>query len=172
MQLPIKAHYATVAMLALAQSYHRGQLLTVRAMADEHDIPPQFLVQILQQLRAAGMITSTRGSTGGFRLEREPSRISVAEIVEAVCPTSPPPTLESSSTFNQIVRDVWDEVNERQQQMLSQLKLSDLWWAFDELHLDAGANTYSQFLSFRFRALSLDSRSWRRISSIFHTWSG
>ncbi|MCC6509100.1 MAG: Rrf2 family transcriptional regulator [Pirellulaceae bacterium] len=126
MQLPIKAHYATVAMLDLAQNYQCGQLLTVRAMADEHDIPPQFLVQILQQLRAAGMITSTRGSSGGFRLERAPARISVAEIVEAVCPISSTPTLDTNSTLNQIVRDVWDEVNERESQLLSQIKLSDL----------------------------------------------
>ncbi len=35
MQLPIKAHYATVAMLALAQSYEQDRLLTVRTIADE-----------------------------------------------------------------------------------------------------------------------------------------
>ncbi|MGN6547632.1 MAG: RrF2 family transcriptional regulator, partial [Aureliella sp.] len=97
MQLPIKAHYATVAMLALAQNFESGQPVTARAIADDHDIPSQFLVQILQQLRAAGMISSTRGSSGGFRLEREPSTISLADVIEAVCPASNAATPRSSS---------------------------------------------------------------------------
>lgn len=126
MQLPIKAHYATVAMLALAQNYATGQLITARAIADEHDVPAQFLVQILQQLRAAGLITSMRGSSGGFRLERAPSTISVADIIDAVCPPAALSGPESSSPLSQVVRDVWSELNELENQHLSHLKLSEL----------------------------------------------
>lgn len=126
MQLPIKAHYATVAMLALAQNYEPGRLLTVRAIADEHDVPAQFLVQILQQLRAAGMITSTRGSNGGFRLERAPSTITLAEIVEAVCPPTNSVPTESTSSLATVMCDVWRELNELQHQHLSRLTLSML----------------------------------------------
>jgi Rrf2 family protein len=126
MQLPIKAHYATVAMLALAQQFASGGLVTARAIADEHDIPPQFLVQILQQLRAAGMITSTRGSSGGFRLERAPSSITVADIVEAVCPAAHSQPIESPSLLNAVVQDVWSELSTLQDQHLSRITLSQL----------------------------------------------
>ena len=126
MQLPIKAHYATVAMLALAQNFERGQPVTARAIADDHDIPPQFLVQILQQLRAAGMISSTRGSSGGFRLERAPSAISVADVIEAVCPSSNAATPRSSSPLGHIVHEVWTEVSLIERQHLQELKLSEL----------------------------------------------
>ena len=126
MQLPIKAHYATVAMLALAQQFASSQPVTARAIADEHDIPAQFLVQILQQLRAAGMITSTRGSSGGFRLERAPSTISVADIVEAVCPSTQSPSMPSASALNRIAQEVWVELNEIEHQHLSGLKLDQL----------------------------------------------
>jgi Rrf2 family cysteine metabolism transcriptional repressor len=126
MQLPIKAHYATVAMLALAQNYATGQLVTARAIADEHDVPAQFLVQILQQLRAAGMITSTRGSSGGFRLERPPSSISVADIIDAVCPPAATSGAESTSPLSQVARDVWAELSELENRHLSHLKLSQL----------------------------------------------
>ena len=126
MQLPIKAHYATVAMLALAQSFDRGRLLTVRAIADEHNVPAQFLVQILQQLRAAGMITSTRGSNGGFRLERAPSTITLADIIDAVCPPTTNCSSESGSPLCSIARDVWNELSELQHQHLSRLTLSTL----------------------------------------------
>jgi Rrf2 family protein len=138
MQLPIKAHYATVAMLALAQTYDSSGLLTVRTIADEHDIPPQFLVQILQQLRAAGMVSSTRGSSGGFRLERDPSTISVAEIVDAICPTSDsaipqashdsqvPAAADGGLTLGRVVQEVWIGLGQLQQQHLRQVKLSQL----------------------------------------------
>ena len=56
MQIPVKAHYAAVAMLALAQRYQDGELVSARTMAEEHSVPNQFLVQILQQLRSAGLI--------------------------------------------------------------------------------------------------------------------
>jgi Rrf2 family protein len=126
MQLPIKAHYATVAMLAMAQNYASGQLVTARSIADLHDVPAQFLVQILQQLRAAGMITSTRGASGGFRLDRAPSTISVADIIDAVCPSSPTCGVESTSPLGRVVRDVWSEIDELQNRHLSRLKLSQL----------------------------------------------
>lgn len=126
MQLPIKAHYATVAMLALAQSYAQGQVLTVRAIADEHDVPAQFLVQILQQLRAAGLITSTRGSNGGFRLDRAPSTISLADVIDAVCPPVSHNAIESSSPLATVMRDVWSELSELQHQHLSRMTLSTL----------------------------------------------
>lgn len=126
MQLPIKAHYATVAMLALAQSYAQGQVLTVRAIADEHDVPAQFLVQILQQLRAAGLITSTRGSNGGFRLDRAPSTISLADVIDAVCPPASHNAIESASPLATVMRDVWSELSELQHQHLSRMTLSTL----------------------------------------------
>ena len=126
MQLPIKAHYATVAMLALAQQFDSGQPVTARAIADEHDIPGQFLVQILQQLRAAGMITSTRGSAGGFRLERAPSTISLADIVDAVCPTSHVTPAQSPSNLNAVAHEVWAELDDLQHQQLARLRLDGL----------------------------------------------
>ena len=126
MQLPIKSHYATVAMLAMAQHFPSGQLLTARAIADEHDIPPQFLVQILQQLRAAGIVASTRGSSGGFRLERAPELITVADIVEAVCPNAQAQPLDSSSVLHAIAQEVWCELSNLQRQHLSRITLSQL----------------------------------------------
>ncbi len=53
MQIPVKAHYAAVAMLALAKRFDDGELVSVKSIATEHQIPSQFLVQILQLLRSA-----------------------------------------------------------------------------------------------------------------------
>lgn len=126
MQLPIKAHYATVAMVALAQSHSTGVLGTVRAIADEHQIPQQFLVQIFQQLRAAGMITSLRGSSGGYRLTKTPDEISLADILDAVCPCGTATVGTCGSIVSDAVQSVWIEIDEAQRELLTRWKLSEL----------------------------------------------
>ncbi len=126
MQLPIKAHYATLAMLALAEKYASRDVLPARTIAVEHGIPSQFLVQILQQLRSAGLVTSTRGASGGFVLEQPPSAVTVGEIVDAICPASNSPTNERASSLCNVVLEVWDEVKLQQREVLDRLTLADL----------------------------------------------
>ncbi len=126
MQLPIKAHYATLAMLALSEKYASREVLPSRAIAAEQGIPNQFLTQILQQLRAAGLITSTRGSAGGFYLDHAPCRITVGEVVDAVCPPSNPACDALASPLSQIVSEVWDEVKHRQRDVLDRITMADL----------------------------------------------
>ncbi len=127
MQLPIKAHYAALAMLALAARFQSGQLLAARTIADQQRIPSQFLGQILQQLRNAGLITSVRGSNGGFKLACPPAQISLADVVEAVCCPSNGETLaEKEDTLSCVVAGVWRELSEIQNDFLQRLTLADL----------------------------------------------
>lgn len=126
MNFPIKAHYAAVAMLALAEQFERGGIVTARSIAEDHGIPPQFLIQIMQQLRAAGLIASSRGSSGGFRLERSPSTISLYDIVEAVCPPAATPAQANGSFLSHVVQEVWIELESDQNTELRRVKLSGL----------------------------------------------
>ena len=127
MQFPVKAHYATLAMLALASRYDTKELQSARNIASEHGIPNQFLGQILQQLRTAGLIHSTRGANGGFSLQRPPQQISVYEIIEAVCPFSIGGTeTEEKSVFGPVVQQVWEDLRGSQQRFLANLTLSEL----------------------------------------------
>ena len=68
MQISAKTEYACIAVLDLAMSYDGGEPLQIRKIAAAHDIPSGFLVQILLQLKTAGLVTSTRGASGGYRL--------------------------------------------------------------------------------------------------------
>ncbi|MCA9133787.1 MAG: Rrf2 family transcriptional regulator [Planctomycetales bacterium] len=126
MQLPVKAHYATLAMLALADKHESREVLPARVIACEQGIPSQFLGQILQQLRAAGLIASTRGANGGFYLEQPPAAITLSEVVHAVCPPSSSLAVEGASPLSAVVLDVWEELKEQQQQLLQRLTLADL----------------------------------------------
>ncbi len=127
MQLPVKAHYATLAMLALAQHYESRHPLPARVIASEHKIPSQFLGQILQQLRAAGLISSTRGASGGFLLERSPREISIAEILDCICSSNSPGTNSATpSNLCAAVNEVWEELGLKQREVLENHSLGDL----------------------------------------------
>lgn len=127
MQIPAKAHYAAIAMLAIASRYRDGDLVSARAIAEEHHVPNQFLVQILQQLRSAGLICSLRGSNGGFRLQRAPESITLAEIVDAVCVSQGVSASDGdASSLNQTMTQVWDELVQLQRRQLEQRSLQDL----------------------------------------------
>ncbi|MCA9127976.1 MAG: Rrf2 family transcriptional regulator [Planctomycetales bacterium] len=127
MQLPIKAHYATLAMLCLAQRYASGELMPARLIAKQQRIPLQFLGQILQQLRAAGLILSTRGSNGGFQLSRDPAEINIAEIVDAVYSCGGNLAgADHANPMAKVVLDLWCEVSGAQQALLERLHLGDL----------------------------------------------
>lgn len=61
-----------------------GTTLPAARLAEFHDVAPAYLAKHLQNLSAAGLVESTRGRRGGYRLSRPPGEITVLAIVEAV----------------------------------------------------------------------------------------
>ena len=56
----------------------------VKELAERRDIPDQFLEQLFSTLRRAGLLTSHRGSKGGYTLARPAGEITVLEVVQAL----------------------------------------------------------------------------------------
>ena len=79
-----KLEYAMRAMIELAQRRDEGVLVPARAIAERQQIPVRFLEQQLGALSKAGLVESFRGAGGGCRLSRDPDRITVAEIADAI----------------------------------------------------------------------------------------
>src|SRR3984893_17517508 len=84
MRISAKAEYACVAMLELAANHADAQPVRIKAIADAQGIPPRFLVQILLQLKTAGLVASVRGASGGYQLARAPESISLAAVINAI----------------------------------------------------------------------------------------
>jgi Rrf2 family protein len=84
MRISAKAEYACLAVIELAQSGGVESPRRVREIAGAQKIPERYLIQILLQLKAAGLVHSSRGSVGGYQLARRPSEISVAEVIAAI----------------------------------------------------------------------------------------
>jgi Rrf2 family protein len=77
-----KADYAMRALLVIARSGH-DRPIKGATIADEQDMPPKYVENILVDLRRAGLVASQRGSEGGFRLARPATEITVADVVRA-----------------------------------------------------------------------------------------
>jgi Rrf2 family cysteine metabolism transcriptional repressor len=77
-----KSRYAVVAMAELARSGDRP--MPVKELAERRDIPDQFLEQLFSTLRRSGLLTSHRGSKGGYTLSRPAEEITVLEVVQAL----------------------------------------------------------------------------------------
>ena len=73
---------ALQALLELGSDPSRWR--SVREIAEAQDLPEPMLEQLLLQLRRAGLLEARRGRLGGYRLQRSPAQISVAEALAAV----------------------------------------------------------------------------------------
>lgn len=74
------AEYALRAVLALA--VEPGGQLGAAQLADRLGVPGNYLSKTLHQLARAGVLESTRGKSGGFRLGRDAARITLLEVVQ------------------------------------------------------------------------------------------
>ena len=108
MQISAKTEYACVAILELASAYTGGDPLQVRKIAAANHIPSGFLVQILLQLKSAGLVVSTRGAAGGYRLARPPREVSVWDVISVVEGEGRTGSLEPNSPATHVLAHVWD----------------------------------------------------------------
>ena len=83
MRLTSLADYAVVMMAAAAR--HPGETrLSATLLAEETGVPLPTAQKLMGRLASAGLLTSARGTGGGFRLARDAGGISLADIIEAV----------------------------------------------------------------------------------------
>lgn len=83
MRVSAKSDYALRALIELAVRTD-GQPVSAEELGRLQGIPHGFLQAILADLRRAGVVASQRGQSGGWRLAREASRVSVADVIRAV----------------------------------------------------------------------------------------
>jgi Rrf2 family transcriptional regulator, cysteine metabolism repressor len=83
-KLSVRSDYAARALLGLARHHAGGGVLKVEDLAGQFQIPPNYLVQILADLKARQLVASVRGKDGGYRLARPPAEITLGEVLRAV----------------------------------------------------------------------------------------
>ena len=130
MRIPMKVDYGVRALVELALHYGEKPTQTSQIAAKQR-IPEAYLDQLLTTLHRAGLIRSRRGPHGGHSLVRDPAEIDLSTVVATLEGTSPPldcfiwpDECLLSSTCAQ--RDVWQEVEETIQRVLSSTSIGDL----------------------------------------------
>ncbi|MFZ1935475.1 MAG: Rrf2 family transcriptional regulator [Thermoguttaceae bacterium] len=130
MRISAKTEYACIAMLELASQYGSGEPVRVREIAERHGVPPRFLVQILLQLKGAGLVVSVRGAAGGYRLLSAPEQISLGRIMEVIDglldEEAPKSAASPDSPAVKVLTQAWKEVSAMQFKMLDGITLADL----------------------------------------------
>jgi Rrf2 family protein len=127
-RISAKGEYAIKAMLDLAIHRERG-LIPIQEVAARQSIPQRYLEQVLLSLKRAGLLTSKRGSTGGYHLTKAPDEITVGAVLRAV---------EGGSAFEaaaqgrrnggagQELAELWDEISEAVSQVVDRVTFGDL----------------------------------------------
>ena len=81
-RLSKKADYGLIALKHLAQ--HADESISAREIAKQYRIPSELLAKILQKLARKGLVVSHQGTRGGYILGRDPSKISIVDVIEAL----------------------------------------------------------------------------------------
>jgi Rrf2 family nitric oxide-sensitive transcriptional repressor len=81
MRLTVYTDYTLRVMMYLAVSYPRGGVVTIMEIARAYDISRSHLMKIVNELSQNGFVEAVRGRSGGVRLARPPSEISVGQLV-------------------------------------------------------------------------------------------
>jgi Rrf2 family transcriptional regulator, cysteine metabolism repressor len=126
MKISQKLEYACRAMAQLAK-YHDGRTLTrLEDLAQREAVSGNFLVQILNDLRRAGLIESRRGKAGGYLLARSAELITLRQVVEAVDPALLQCSASQGGESGQAVNRAWTEVSQAFQKSLDAVTLETL----------------------------------------------
>lgn len=123
-----KTEYACIAMLELAAREEQAEPVRIKDIADRHNIPSRFLVQILLQLKSAGLVQSIRGAAGGYQLAKAPEEITLGTVMSAVDGQSHrvSSSLSSDSPTTRVLHNRWQMVADKQRELLGEVTLADL----------------------------------------------
>ena len=128
MKISPAAELAVRGVLVLARQFGKGPVALSTVCADG-ELPRQYLMKIFASLAKAGIVTPLRGKHGGYVLARQPSQITLLEVIEAVegpiclnyCQHSPP----KCDRVTCKVRPVWTELQRIVRNKLASVRLSD-----------------------------------------------
>ncbi len=128
MKISAKVEYACMALLALAQQSADAPPVRIREISDTHAIPERYLVQILLQLKGAGLVVSTRGASGGYRLARPAAKIALSEVLAVInCPDTPERgSAREKRPAARILGVVWDRVRAAERSVLDTTTIAEL----------------------------------------------
>jgi len=84
MRISSKGRYGLAAMISVAQLGSTGDFVTVISIAEKLGISKIYLEQVFSLLKRSKLVTSIKGSQGGYQLSKSADKITILEILQAV----------------------------------------------------------------------------------------
>lgn len=134
MKLSTKGRYGVSAMYDLALHYGEGPI-SLKSVANRQGISEHYLEQLMSVLRKAGYVKSVRGAQGGYTLTKDPSLITVGDIIRVMeGPIAPVDCLLADTDDNDyceragicVTRGIWAKVRDSISEVLDSISLADL----------------------------------------------
>ena len=132
MKISRRTTYGIMAAIDLAMNAHEAPI-QARAIARRQVIPIRFLEQVLNAMKKSGLVDSLRGAQGGYILLKEPSVLSIADILEALegsvfhRSVQGRPSFEKRSTKQEILLgNVWEQVEAAERKVLGGITIQEL----------------------------------------------
>lgn len=134
MKLSVRGEYALRALIVLGLNYDQP-VVRIQTISRLQNIPKRFLEQILNELKAAGILDSRRGVTGGYRLRLPPDKVTLAEVIRYIEGPLAPVSCVSERNYERCtcpdenncgIRSVMKEVREAIVKILESVTLAQL----------------------------------------------
>ena len=117
-------------MVELASHYGQGPI-DLKEIAKKENISIKYLEQVINPLRADGLVKAMRGAKGGYSLAKPPSEICLYDVIETLegplnlldCLGDPKACQRVSSC---VTREVWKEVSDAIAKIFSSVTLEEL----------------------------------------------
>ena len=131
MRLSAKSRYALASTIHMAQNNNNNEYITLISISDKLNISKIYLEQVFSLLKRSGIVTSIKGSQGGYQLASDPKQISAYEILTAVETslfedTEETLTEEAPEVEGAMKSLIYNPLDEAVKSMLLSVTLSDL----------------------------------------------
>jgi FeS assembly SUF system regulator len=136
------ADYGVVVLSRMARA--PGEVVTAPELAERTALPQPTVAKTLKLLTRGGLLTSHRGTQGGYSLDRAPAEVTVAEIIAALDgPVALTACVDGSDDNCAVenlcpIRGHWERVNEAVKGALEGVTLADLTAAQEEAAINFG----------------------------------
>ena len=133
MQISTKGRYAIRSLTHLAYSFikNNNKPVTIKEISEKEVLSNRYMENIFVKLRKAGIITSLKGEKGGFYLTREPSKITLYEILKtAEKHFSPSACVTNKKYCDRVsfcgIRKIWQKLDDKIKEFLEETTLEDV----------------------------------------------
>ncbi len=126
MKLPAKIEYASRVLAQLAKTHAEGKVRRIEELGQLEAISPNYLTQILSDLRHAGLVESRRGKEGGYLLARSPEEITLLDIAVATEGQLLETAGEAAGECGKAAREAWESAFHLLAEALRKVTLAEI----------------------------------------------